>query len=143
MVPLGTQTDTRSTIGISVAIRYRISEDVEGFTITTAGWTHTLYLGDDEHLRYDYHPHDTPRITFPHVHIGGAKAHTPTGRILVEDLLILALEHGAKPRSRDWKARLTKSRDTFRSDCTWGTLAGSGTDTHWLDRWDDDANVNS
>lgn len=81
------------------------------------------------------------KIPFPHVHIDGGKPHVPTGRVLVEDVLVAAMEHGALPIASDWKARLSSSVETFQASANWGKRPPMTED--WLSRWDDEGNVKS
>ncbi len=75
---------------------------------------------------YHWHPDDTPNIPYPHLHATeyGCKRHHPTGRVLIEDLLTLAVECGAAPVDEaKWKRVVTRNRANFALGATWGTPA--------------------
>jgi len=127
-------------VAISISLKIRL-DDREGEPyVKTVGWSHAVFVDGVDRLRYDWHPFVTPLIPFPHVHIEDAKAHVPTGRILVEDVLVAALEYGALPLSKDWKDRLRTAKSAFEATAEWG-ISDSSTGEHWLARWDDDGQV--
>lgn len=127
-------------VRVSVSLVIRL-EDREGEPyVKTVGWSHAVFVDGKDRLRYDWHPFVTPAIPFPHVHIDDAKAHVPTGRILVEDVLVAALEYGALPISADWKTRLNDARTAFEATAEWG-LPDEVTRSGWLARWDDHGRV--
>lgn|GEM_PF-1772398 len=128
-----------AAVAISIALTIRL-EDRDGPYVKTVGWSHAVFLDGADRLRYDWHPAVTPAIPFPHVHIDDAKAHIPTGRVLVEDVLIAALEFGALPISTDWKTRLTGARSAFAETAEWG-LGDVETAQGWLHRWDEHGRV--
>jgi hypothetical protein len=47
------------------------------------------------------------------------KAHLPTGRVALEDVVALAIELGAKPLRRDWRTVLVQTRAAFHRWRTW------------------------
>lgn len=126
-------------MAISIALTIRM-EDRGNPYVKTVGWSHAVFVDGQDRLRYDWHPLVTPAIKFPHVHIDDAKAHIPTGRVLIEDVLIAAMELGAMPLSTDWKARLTEARSAFIETAEWG-IGDASTSDGWLDRWDDNGEV--
>ncbi len=72
-----------------------------------------------EILSYHWHPDARSHVTTPHLHLGGgvaswrpdlAKAHMPTGRVTLEDVLLLAIEEltlDVAPLRADWRDILT------------------------------------
>jgi len=101
-----------------------------------------------EILAYHWHPDvrlaDGTRIAYPHLHINRgairldiadgvriapasnllradlAKAHLPTRRIALEDVVRLAIEQfGVEHLRGDWDAALRASRESFRRERTW------------------------
>jgi hypothetical protein len=115
------------SLSISSTIHYRIVEvetPAGGSVpkVTTDGWIHTLFAGDDEILGYHWHPADTPDVQHPHFHYERGREHFPTGRILVEDVLQAAVELGALPRdATKWVEVRDANRAAFLVDATWGT----------------------
>lgn len=78
---------------------------------------------DREILAYQWHPQGRSSVTWLHVHLGPAagdlwrplsRAHLPTGRIAVQDVLRLAIrDFGVPPRRADWAAVLERTRRTL------------------------------
>lgn len=76
--------------------------------------------GGPEILAYHWHPDSRSPITFPHLHLEtGARvgreelqrAHVPTGRVELEDVLLMAIrEFGVRPRRDDWAKILDHPR---------------------------------
>jgi hypothetical protein len=66
-----------------------------------------------EIVAYHWHPGRRSPIDFPHLHLGAGsgvdreelhKAHLPTGRVELEDVLLMAIqEFGVRPRREDWE----------------------------------------
>jgi len=58
----------------------------------------------------------------PHLHCSAVnKGHIPTGRVIIEDVLNLAVQHGAKPNSvTRWKELDKLNREKFARGATWG-----------------------
>jgi hypothetical protein len=58
----------------------------------------------------------------PHLHCPAVpKGHIPTGRVVIEDVLNLAVQHGAKPNNmRRWKELDKLNREKFARGATWG-----------------------
>ncbi len=93
------------------------------YTIETSGPTRQEVLG------YHWHPQGRSDITYPHMHLyQGAgtlqhnlpKAHLPTGRIAVEDILRLAITHfGVVPLREDWETILEITQNAFQEWRTW------------------------
>lgn len=123
--------------GVSITITLRVVP--KNNTVTTLSWAHGVYVNDEERLFFHWHPDVTPQIPFPHVHVDRHEPHIPTGRILVEDVLIAAMEFGALPVAGDWKERFRESAGAFGRSATWGQRAPMAED--WLARWDDQGTV--
>lgn len=119
-------------LSLSVAQNYRIVE-FEGprgpWKVQTTAYFYELRRGDEELLGYHWHPHGASRYTSPHLHLGpGAqlgfaplhRAHLPTGRIAIEDILRVAItEFGAQPRRGDWDEVLDKTQSGYEAWRTW------------------------
>jgi hypothetical protein len=83
-----------------------------------------------EVLAYHWHPTGRSDITYPHLHLYGGvgalqpnirKAHLPTGRIAVEDVLRLAITHlQVIPLREDWDDIITTTQNAFQIWRTWG-----------------------
>ncbi|MGB8178904.1 MAG: hypothetical protein WCF63_01950, partial [Acidimicrobiales bacterium] len=66
---------------------------------------------------------DTPDKPYPHLHARqySCGLHHPTGRVLIEDLLILAVECGAVPLDKNkWNRIEKKNKRNFTLGATWG-----------------------
>lgn len=103
------------------------------FKVSTIGYWYTLRDHEDrEVIGYHWHPngHDIP---WPHLHLKHGigdqreefeKAHVPTGRVAIEDVIRLLLLHfSVPPLKSDWATVLGESQEKFER---WRTWAGSG-----------------
>ena len=122
---------------VLVQLYVRMSQNANSLQVTTVGYSHTLWVGGEEKLAYHWHPLQTEHVAFPHMHYQGGHEHIPTGRVLVEDIFVAALEFGAKPRA-GWKDCFDDAYEAFETDATWGRSAKVR--ANWLNRWDDDGN---
>jgi hypothetical protein len=100
--------------------------------VQTVAYYYTLSeTGDNlrEILGYHWHPQGRSWVTYPHLHLyGGAevgrddvrKAHFPTGRMALEEVLQLAIkEFGVAPLRDDWEEILNRTQGTFKQWRTW------------------------
>jgi hypothetical protein len=123
-------------LGLSIKVfqQYRVIEKpaaYEPWQVSTAAYYYTLLESDTEAeiLSYQWHPSVPNSVTFPHLHLGhGAGigrpefygAHLPTGRVTLEDVVRLLIEHfGIPPARDDWEDALAMSRAEFDADRTW------------------------
>jgi hypothetical protein len=113
---------------------YRVIE-YEGprgpWKVNTVAYYYTLLeaSSQQEILGYHWHPRGRSPVTYPHLHLHrGAgvgqhriqEAHLPTGRIAIEDVLRLAIEHfSVQPLRPDWEAILSDTQDPFETWRTW------------------------
>lgn len=114
-------------------ISYRVSatEGERGpWKVETLAYAHGLETPDaQEIIAYHWHPERGSRITYPHLHLGAGiaadlgileKAHIPTGRVALEDLLRFAiLELGVEPQRDDWREVLSETQGKFEERRTW------------------------
>jgi len=116
-----------------VSMRYQIVRQVDPpeaskpWKTSTTGWAY--HLGKVHRgkvlpiAQFHWHPERTPGIPYPHVHIptDAEKRHIPTGRVLLEDVLKLAIEAGAIPRDQaKWDDVLQENVGNFAKGATWG-----------------------
>ena len=47
--------------------------------------------------------------------------HIPSGRVLIEDVLIFAHERGAVPFKQNWEAVVSRIKQRIAAEATWGT----------------------
>jgi len=102
---------------LSFRMFYRVDFDSTGCGSWEAAVAAYSYLLNDrdhqEILSYHWHP-DTPNsVGFPHMHLGAGtgmarrelfRAHLPTGRITLEDMVRLTIiEFGVQPYRDDWR----------------------------------------
>lgn len=115
---LGSPEATRlpgSSIALSIRVYARVAERTgeAPWRADLASYFYTLRdLEGQEILAYHWHPNSRSPITFPHLHLGAGsrvgreelqKAHVPSGRVELEDVLAMAIrEFGVRPRREDW-----------------------------------------
>lgn len=128
-------------LGVMAVLYVRMGVVDDKPSVTTIGYNHSLWVAGQETVSYHWHPANTPHVAFPHLHFNKGREHIPTGRVLLEDLFLAALEYGAKPRPR-WKHCFIESYDAFESDATWGraTKEQNRVRADWLNRWDESGN---
>lgn len=95
--------------------------------VKTDAYAYSLSLTEafeKELLSFQWHPES--KITFPHVHAAlvgepsSHKAHIPTRRILLEDVLWLAIEDlGVMPIRTDWEELLGDARKRVQEFGSW------------------------
>ena len=116
---------------ISLSILYEVLQVGDPlrpeFDVSTRGYMHHLYSSaGDELIGYHWHPIDNSHATWPHLHVTGGKNHYPSGRILVEDVLQLAMEYGATPTDpKAWRRVSKANRERFASEATWHSYVPS------------------
>jgi len=94
--------------------------------VQTVTYYYTLEEGTPPHrelIAYHWHPHGHSPITYPHLHLyagTGAihhripEAHFPTGRIALEQVFRLAIEHcQVDPLRSDWASVLDQTQQVF------------------------------
>ena len=108
-------------------MRYQIVESgVEQlpWKVHTTGWAYSLLdRHQDPVIDFHWHPELTPDVQFPHLHVYSEpdRRHFPTGRVLIEDVLGLAVEMGAEPRDLEkWQRVSQKNVENFKKGATWG-----------------------
>lgn len=82
-----------------------------------------------ELIAYHWHPQGHSPITYPHLHLYAGtgithhripEAHFPTGRIALEQVLRLAIEHfQVQPLRSDWATVLDQAQQAFEQWRTW------------------------
>lgn len=116
--------------------------------VTTAYYYSLDDANGHEILAYHWHPpvrDDEPGTRYPHLHVGAgavdaerlvaaglssganllrsdlSDAHLPTQRILLEDVVELAIEQFHVPAPGDWRNRLARTRAQFEQTHGWRT----------------------
>ncbi|RFZ08117.1 hypothetical protein MML61_10215 [Mycobacterium marinum] len=113
-------------VGLSVSMQYRIVEvdDAERgpWKVSTTGYMYDLLLDEKALYEYHWHPISDSHEVRPHLHCSAVdKCHIPTGRVMIEDVLNLAVHYGAKPNSmKRWRELDKLNRDKFARGATWG-----------------------
>jgi hypothetical protein len=104
-------------IALSVRAYASVVEREEGSAAWRVGLSSYFYTLRDaqgpEIIAYHWHPGGRSPIDFPHLHLGAGsgvgrdelqKAHLPTGRVELEDVLLMAIrEFGVRPWRDDWE----------------------------------------
>ena len=120
------------SVSLSASMRYEVVSAEGGrgpFKVSTRGWIYHLHGPRNRRLiGYHWHPVSDSHATRPHLHAFemGDKKHYPTGRILFEDVLDLAIEYGARPRDgQRWADVSVENREMFARGATWGAGPGA------------------
>jgi hypothetical protein len=116
-------------VRLSIGMRHNIVPNADDigdrlpWKVHTTSYAYSLHHGDDEPIvDYHWHPHLTADIPFPHLHIESQprRVHYPTGRVLIEVVLRLAVEWGAEPlEAAKWKKVMKDNRTNFEK-CNMG-----------------------
>lgn len=117
-------------VHLSIGMRYRIvsnenpDEPKLPWKVHTTSYAYSLHDARDKPIvDYHWHPHLTVDIPFPHLHIDTLpkRVHFSTGRVLIEDVLRLAVECGAEPLDPvKWKRVMRENVRNFEKSATWG-----------------------
>jgi len=122
-------------LALDLVQHYRVVEGEEArgpWKVSTVAYYYTLTIAAtaQEVLGYHWHPQGRSNVMYPHLHLyEGAgtlrhnlrKAHLPTGRIAVEDILRLAIAHFlVTPLRKDWEIILAETQDAFQQWRAWG-----------------------
>ena len=115
-------------IHITISMRYRVvraPDEARGpWKVSTTGWIYDVLDRDEARIvAYHWHPISDSHAKHPHMHVTelGDKRHFPTGRVLIEDVLQLAVDLGAKPRDETkWSEIAERNRSNFALAATWG-----------------------
>jgi hypothetical protein len=121
-------------IGFRASQNFRVvrASDSRGpWKVSIAAYYYSIEAAEGQELvQYHWHPEDTGRIDYPHLHLGsGAQvkrsdvtsAHIRTGRVSLENVLEMLIEDfGVRPRRKDdWRSTLRKAHGKFRDFRTW------------------------
>jgi hypothetical protein len=115
-----------ANIGLSVCMRYCITsiENAERgpWKVSTTAYMYALHIDDVELYAYHWHPFARSQEVRPHLHHPPAgKHHIPTGRVMIEDVLNLAIQLGATPSDMTrWEQLDKANREKFARGATWG-----------------------
>lgn len=131
-----------TNIHLSVKQLYRVVQDNDPdrgpWRVSTAEYIYTLMRGGRRGTRpkrllsYQWHPKPQANYNYPHLHPGPAteirpefqRAHIPTGRVALEDVIRFALSQlGAQAQRDDWKEVLAGTQGRFEGYQSW---SGSG-----------------
>jgi len=111
--------------GLGLAAQYRVGTRAggRGWAATLTAYRYDLWDRDGrEILSYHWHPFARSPVTTPHLHLGVgvaswrpelATAHLPTGRVGLEDVLLLAIQGLGVPSLRDdWYTILAHNQES-------------------------------
>jgi hypothetical protein len=113
-------------VGLTVSMRYRIIQAGAGrgpWKVTTTGYMYDVLLDEKKLYEYHWHPISASHEVRPHLHCSAAldKGHIPTGRVMIEDVLNLAVQLGARPNNMTrWRELDKVNREKFARGATWG-----------------------
>jgi hypothetical protein len=92
------------------------------YKVQTTGYQYILADngGQNEVFTFHWHPH-TSGLNHPHVHVPAPdrRLHVPTGRIAIEEVLLLAHEMGATPLTNSWQRKVYGALERFKNYRTW------------------------
>lgn len=100
------------------------------YKVSTKAYEYKI-LNDKKQEILAYHWHPQSQVKYPHLHIkqvSGSpisvlqKAHIPTSRIAIEDIVALLLDpnsFGVNPHRNDWETILESGRNKFHTWKTW------------------------
>lgn len=111
-------------ISLAVAHYYRLTRDRQarpGWRTDTAAYFYALDDAEGrEILAYHWHPEGAGPVKYPHVHLGAGalverdellKAHLPTGRITLPEVLRLVIDaFGVRALRPDWSDVLARTQ---------------------------------
>lgn len=110
---------------------YRVVRTAEGiYRVKTESYTYEIEDEESRHELFAFHWEPHSAIAFPHMHIGFVlrghelpidnKAHIPTGRVAVEDVVLFTLrELSVKPLREDWEEVIGRARERFFEYRSW------------------------
>ena len=113
-------------VSVAFSINYRLIQVSRKWKISTENYIHKVLVDGKPRVEFHWHPDDQIPVWFPHIHmrlsIGNqGKEHIPSGRVLVEDVLVCAYELGAKPQKQEWESVLIANKEKVTDEVTWGT----------------------
>lgn len=122
---------TGPQVDITCSISYEIrqaSDPVDGlWRVSTLSYIHTVTLDEELAVEFHWHPDDGSNVWYPHIHprLAGSGRdrggmHIPSGRVLIEDVLIFAHERGAMPLKDDWEGIVSRIKQRIAHEATWG-----------------------
>lgn len=100
------------------------------FKVRTTSYMYSVENGEGKEIfAYHWQPAGRSHVLIPHFHLGAgasigmpgmAGAHFPTGRVCIEDfLLVLCESFGAEPIREGWRQVIEVSRQKFMDWKTW------------------------
>jgi hypothetical protein len=119
-------------LGLTIGFQYRVVRTKEAgrklWRVSMLGYAHSI---TDEYGAeiVTFHWQPAGRIDFPHVHIGtialndgglfDRRAHIPTGRVIVEQVLRFAIEEFGVDASDGWQQVFTEAQAYYEESRTW------------------------
>lgn len=122
---------TDRQIEIACSIKYTIRRASSGqsgsWRVSTVSYVHSVSLDGKSAVDFHWHPDDGSNVWYPHIHpyfLGSGRdqggMHIPSGRVLVEDVLIFAHERGAIPLKDEWEGIVSRIKKRVAQEATWG-----------------------
>jgi len=109
-------------LSLAVILYYVVESAAQTWRVRTTAYFYALHDDRHEILAYHWHPETSPGTAFPHLHLeAGAqigrvemqRAHLPTGRITLEDVIEMMIrDFAVTPFVDDWPDILAKTRQT-------------------------------
>lgn len=111
-------------LALELAHHFRIVEasgKLGPYKVQTTGYQYRISEAKTDEELYCFHWHPHSSRSDPHLHVPAAdrRIHIPTGRIAIEQVLLLVEELGALPIESKWQAVVQDSFRRFRDFRTW------------------------
>ncbi|MGW5299100.1 hypothetical protein ACWEQV_12660 [Rhodococcus aetherivorans] len=101
-------------------------ETNERFRVSTREYLYKVVLDKGGYeIRWHWHPQGNSPEKRPHIHPSfNLKAHMPSGRIALEDVIESCIELGATPSCQDYRERLAETGGIHKLYRTWSNEPG-------------------
>ncbi|MDV2477835.1 hypothetical protein F8M49_25000 [Rhodococcus zopfii] len=96
------------------------AETNERFRVSTREYLYKVVLDKGPEIRWHWHPQGNSPERRPHIHPSfNLKAHMPSGREALEDVIESCIELGATPSCQDYRVRLAETGGIHKLYRSW------------------------
>lgn len=94
------------------------------YKVKTTSYFYQILKDESEIICYQWHPEETPKIWFPHIHVKGelSKIHLPTGRVSIEEVIRLLIVEFKIVGKSGWEDVLRETQRKFERYRTWANI---------------------
>jgi hypothetical protein len=106
---------------LDVGEHYRVRKGSDGWEVDVVAYFYALARNNEDVIVYHWHPYGRSSIRRPHLHVRAdlrigerwlGKVHLPTGRVMLEDIVRLAIDDlEAHPLRNDWERLINQAVD--------------------------------